>query len=662
MPNTGTGDEGVPRKSVVDRSELHDSVGPREDFFQYVNGKWFRAHPIPADQSSWGVDYVLKDRVDHDLKAIVEELQSDAAATGDRQRVRDFYATAMDEAAIERAGLAPLQPELDQIAALKTPADLVKIIATMHLGLGGPLFCSGVKQNDKKSDEYAFHLGQGGTSLPEKSYYVEDDTHSRHIRSEFVKHMTRMFVLLGDNPARAAQQAQTVLALETRLAQAQMSPVELRDPEPQYNRMSRREAGQHAPSFDWDLYYQILGTPQVTDVIVTQPAFLKRVEELLKTTSMADWQTYLRWHLVDSSAPYLSRRFVDEDFNFSGKLLGGAEKLKPRWQRAIEALDANLGEALGRLYVEKHFSPKAKQRVNVLVDNIVAAYAARIRNLDWMSPATKEKALAKLQAIGRKLGYPDKWRDYSALTIQRDSYVRNLIRVHQFESRRELARLGGPVDRTEWDMTPPAINAYYNPNMNEICFPAGILQPPYFDADADDALNYGGIGAIIGHELTHGFDDEGCKFDAAGNMVNWWTPEDKAKFDERTKRMVAQFNTCVPVKGVHINGELTLGENIADLGGLAIAFDAYQRAVQGQAVPETDGFTGPQRFYISFAICWRDTDRDELLTNRLRTDPHSPPKFRVLVPLSNLPSFIDAFEVKHGDTMWRAPTDQAAVW
>lgn len=655
-------DQGVPRRSIVDRSELDESVGARQDFFQYVNGKWCKQHPIPPDQSSWGVDYVLKDRVDNDLKVILENLQSDTAATGDRQKVRDFYATAIDEAAAERAGITPLKPELDQIAAMKTTEDLVRMVVAMHLAAMQPLFSSGVSQDEKKSDEYAFHLGQAGTILPEKSYYVDDDEHSRHVRAEYVKHMERMFQLLGDDEGAAANHAQTVLMLETRLAQAQFSSVELRDVEKQYNRMTRAEAAQLAPSFNWNVYYQQIGTPQVKDVIVAQPAFMNRLEELLKQTSMEDWRTYLRWHLIHESAPYLSNAFVDENFSFFGKELGGAEKLKPRWKRAVDDVNHNIGEALGRFYVEKHFSPKAKQRVNELVDNLQAAYAEHIRNLDWMNPTTKEKALAKLKTMGRKLGYPDKWRDYSTLVIARDSYLRNMLRAHEFESRRHLARLGGPVDRTEWDMTPPTINAYYDPSMNEICFPAGILQAPYFDADADDALNYGGIGTIIGHELTHGFDDQGCKFDAAGNMVNWWTDQDKARFEERTKRVVQQFNACVAVKDVHINGELTLGENIADLGGLVIAIDAYRQAIRGKTVPEIDGYKGIQRFFIGYAICWRDIDRDELLINRLRQDPHSPPKFRVLVPLSNLPAFIDAFGVKPGDGMWRSPTNRAEVW
>jgi putative endopeptidase len=661
-PAIGEVDQGVPRKSIVNRSEFDDSFGPRKDFFQYVNGKWLKAHPIPPDQASWGVDNVLKDRVDGDLKETVEELQADKAATGDRQKVRDFYATAMDEAAIQRDGIAPLKPELEQIAAMNTPDDLVRMVAAMHLAMGEPLFGANVSQDEKKSDEYAFHLTQAGTILPEKSYYVDDDEHSRHIRAEYVLHMTRMFKLLGDDEATAGKHARIVLMLETKLAQAQMSSVELRDVEKQYNRMSRSEAAKLAPRFNWDLYYQLIGTPQVKDVIVAQPAFMKRMDELLSSTPMEDWRTYLRWHLVHESAACLSDAFVDEDFTFFGKLLRGAERLKPRWKRAVDAVNHNIGEALGRLYVEKYFSPKAKRRVNELVDNLQAAYAEHIRNLDWMSPATKEKALAKLKSMGRKLGYPDKWRDYSALTINRESYLRNTIRAREFESHRELARLGGPVDRMEWGMTPPTINAYYDPSMNEICFPAGILQAPYFDADADEAMNYGGIGAIIGHEMTHGFDDQGNKFDAAGNMVNWWTDRDKAKFQEHTRRIVQQFSACVAVGTVHINGELTLGENIADLGGLVIAIDAYKRAVQGKVVPEIDGFTGMQRFFLSYAICWRATDRDALLTNRLRTDPHSPPKFRVLVPLSNLKAFDDAFEVKPGDGMWRAPADRAEVW
>ncbi len=656
------GDNGVPRRSVVNRGEFDDAVGPGRDFFQYVNGKWFKAHPIPADQTSWGVDYVLHDRVQNDLKTIAEELQADPAAADDRQKVRDFYATAMDEGEIQKAGITPLRPELDQIAAIKTAEDLVRVVASMHQGGAGPLFGSNVSQDEKKSDTYALHLCQGGTVLPERSYYVDDDEHSTHIRREYLAHMSRIFRLLGDDQPAADARARTVLALETRLAQAQMNSVELRDVEKQYNRMNRIDLAKLVPSFNWDTYFQLLNVANANEMIVAQPAFMKRLEEMLLQVSMEDWRTYLRWHLLCEAAPYLSDPFADENFNFFGRLLGGAEKIKPRWKRAIATINSDIGEALGRLYVEKHFSPEAKRRVSLLVDNLLAAYAERIRTRDWMSPATKEKALVKLHAIGRKLGYPDKWRDYSALKIVRDSYLRNTLRARQFESRRQFARLGGPVDRGEWGMTPPTINAYYDPAMNEICFPAAILQPPYFDAAADDALNYGGIGSIIGHELTHGFDDQGCKFDAAGNMINWWTDQDKARFDERTKLLVKQFSACVAVEDVHINGELTLGENIADLGGVAISFEAFKRATAGKEVPQIDGFTGAQRFFLSYAICWRDIDRDELLKNRVRTDEHAPPHFRVLVPLSNFRPFYDAFGVKPGDPMYRPEPDRAEVW
>jgi putative endopeptidase len=662
VPKTIEGERGLQTKSVVVRSELDESIRPGNDFFEYVNRKWDAAHPIPADQSSWGVGYLLEERVNMDLRAIAEELQTDGAASGDRQKIRDFYATAMDEKGIARDGVSPVGPEMEAIAGIKNSDDLARFIALAHLEGMQPLFTAYSSPDEKKSDRYSLHLFQGGTVLPEKSYYVDGDERSKEIRSEYLKHMTRMFKLLGDDETAALKYGQTVLGIETRLAEAQMNSVELRDVEKQYNPMTRAEAAKLTPSFNWDLYYEQLGTGQVKDVIVAQPAFMKRVEEMLKQTTMEDWRVYMRWHLIHSAAPCLSEAFVEEDFSFFGKVLNGAEKLKPRWKRVVSALDSEIGEALGRLYVEKHFSAKAKQRVNELVDNLMAAYAEHLRKLEWMTPATKEKALAKLHAIGRKLGYPDKWRDYSALTIGRDSYLRNAMRARQFESRRQLARVGGVVDREEWGMTPPTINAYYDPNMNQICFPAGILQAPYFDADADDALNYGGIGAIIGHEMTHGFDDQGCKFDGAGNMVDWWTAEDKAKFDERTKRVVQQFNQCVAVKDVHINGELTLGENIADLGGLVIAIDAYKRATKGKNVPEIDGFTGMQRFFVSYAISWRAYDRDEAMMNQLRVDPHSPAKFRVLVPLSNLPSFIDAFGVKPVDAMWRRPKDRAEVW
>jgi len=647
--------------SAINPGEFAAAVSPRNDFFQYVNGHWLKSHPIPPDRSGWGVDAELQERSQQDLKTIAERLQADSSATGDRQKIRDFYATAMDAAKLNSDGLQPLAPELARIGEMAGPADLARVLARLHRIGCGPLFSTSVDQDQKRSDRYALYLSQGGTILPEREYYLGDDPESRKIRQAYREHVRRMFMLLGDSQAVATTEAGTVLAMETRLAEKQMTPVELRDPEPQYNKMTLVQLAELAPDVDWGLYLRSIGAADVKEVIVCQPEFLKRVDELWRQVPQADWQTYLRWHLATKTAPSLSDPMVEEDFRFE-QILGGAKELKPRWKRAIETIDEMMGEALGRIYVEQRFDAQAKQRINELVDNLIAAYGDRINTRKWMGAATRTKALAKLATMRRKLGYPDKWRDYSALSIRTDQYLQNCFRASEFEFHRRLARLDQPVDVTEWQMTPPSVNACYNANTNDITFPAGILQPPFFDARADDALNYGGIGAVIGHEMTHGFDDQGSKYDAAGNLANWWTAKDRAGFDACAAKLVRQFNACIAIDSLHVNGELTLGENIADLGGVSIAMDAYNRTLKGKPAPVIDGLTGPQRFFLSYAICWRNEYQPEQLKVLLRTDEHAPPRYRVLVPLSNMPAFLNAFGVKKGDAMYRAPADCAEVW
>ena len=648
-------------RSTINTGEFDVAVGSRTDFFQHVNGTWLKNHPIPPDQAVWGVDKELQERSLQDLKAIAEKLLTDSGATGERQQIRDFYATAIDTAKLNGAGLQPLGPELTRIGGVGGTAELARVLAHLHRIGCGPLFSAYVDQDQKQSDRYALYLSQGGTLLPERGYYLGDDPESRRIRQAYRDHLQRMFILLGDSQDLAATEAGTVLALETRLAEKQMTPVELRDPEPQYNKMTLARLAELAPDVDWGIYLQSIGAGNVKDVIVCQPEFLKRVSELWRQVPPADWQTYLRWHLASSAAPNLSDPFVEEHFRFE-QTLGGAKELKPRWKRAIETLDALIGEALGRVYVEQRFGAREKQRINELVDNLIAAYGERIRSRPWMGAETQAKALAKLATMRRKLGYPDHWRDYSALSIRTDHYLLNCFRAAEFEFRRRLSRLGQPVDVTEWTVTPPTVNACYNATTNDITFPAGILQPPFFDARADDALNYGGIGAVIGHEMTHGFDDQGSKFDAAGNLANWWTPADRASFHARAAQLVAQYNACIPSDAMHLNGDLTLGENIADLGGLCIALDAYNRSLKGQPAPVIDGLTGLQRFFISYAISWRNQYHAEQLKVMLRTDEHAPARFRVIVPLSNMPAFLDAFGVQKGDAMFRAPEDRAEVW
>ena len=648
-------------RSRIIPGELDAAAGPRTDFFRYVNDAWLKNNPIPPDRSGWGVDAELQERSQQDLRDIAEGLLADSGATGDRQKIRDFYATAMDAAKLNGAGLQPLDPEFARIGGVAGAADLARVLARLHIIGSGPLFSTYVDQDQKRSDRYALYLSQGGTILPEREYYLGDDPESREIRQAYRDHLRRMFILLGDAPAVATAEAATVLALETRLAEKQMTPVELRDPESQYHKMTLAQLAELAPEVDWGLYLRSIGASGVKEVIVCQPEFLKRVGELWRQVTPADWQTYLRWHLASSAAPHLSDPFVEEDFRFE-QVLGGAKELKPRWKRAIETIDALMGEALGRAYVEQRFGAQAKQRINELVDNLIAAYGDRIRTRQWMGAETRAKAQAKLAAMRRKLGYPEKWRDYSALSIRPDHYLLNCFRAAEFEFRRHLSRLDQPVDVTEWLITPPSVNACYNATTNDITFPAGILQAPFFDVQADDALNYGGIGAVIGHEMTHGFDDQGSKFDAAGNLTDWWTATDRASFQARAAKLVDQYNACVPIETLHINGELTLGENIADLGGLCIALDAYNRSLMGKPAAVIDGLTGLQRFFISYAISWRNAYQPEHLKVMLRTDEHAPARFRVLVPLSNMPAFLDAFGVKQGDAMYRAPADRAEVW
>jgi predicted metalloendopeptidase len=520
----------------------------------------------------------------------------------------------------------------------------------------------GVRQDEKQSNVYAIYVYQGGLGLPERDYYLGKTEDSKRIRDEYRKHVAKMLELVGDSPEAATTGADTVLRIEAELAEASRTPVQLRDREKQYNKLTFAKLVALTPQLDWKLYFKTAAVGEPADLIVGQPEFLTRLNELLGAVPAAEWRTYLRWHLVSSKAPFLSSKFEDEDFRFSSGVLRGVKQMQPRWKRAVQAVDGMMGEALGRLYVEKYFKPAAKERMDELVKNLIVAYRERLQSRDWMGPETKKHALEKLAAITPKIGYPDKWRDYSALEIRDDSYAENVVRAEMFEVRYRLSKLGKPVDRTEWGMTPPTVNAYYNPSMNEIVFPAGILQPPFFNANADDAVNYGAIGAVIGHEITHGFDDQGSRYDLDGNMRNWWTSDDRARFNAKTDKLVKQYDAQVPLEKLHVNGRLTLGENLADLGGVAIAYAAYQKSLHGQPAPVIDGFTGPQRFFIGFAQVWRGTSRDAEQRLRLRTDPHSPPIVRATVPVSNIQAFYDAFGIKPGDAMYREPQERVEVW
>jgi putative endopeptidase len=652
-----------PLASGIDRTDFDASAKPGDDFFQYVNGNWLKKNPIPAEYSRWGAFSKLRDDNLANLRKILEGLsdQNDTLE-GNKRKLRDFYATAMDQAKLNEQGVKPLADEFARIDKIKNVDDLVAELG--HLSATGipVLFHFSVDQDEKQSTRYAIQFWQGGLGLPERDYYLGDSDDSKRIRTAYQEHVAKMLELLGDSPKDAAAGAKAVLAIETKLAEASRKPVDLRDREANYNKMNLQELAELVPSVKWNSYWRAVDVQNPEDCIIGQPEFMKRVNELLSSVPIDEWKTYLRWHLIHATAPYLSEPLEKENFNFYSGVLRGVKEMQPRWKRAINTIDRQMGEALGQLYVEKYFPPAAKKRMDELVKNLMVAYRERIETRDWMSPETKKEALNKLSTVTPKIGYPSKWRDYSKLDIGTDSYVQNVLRAEAFETARRVSRLHKPVDRDEWSMTPPTVNAYYNPNLNEIVFPAGILQPPFFDPNVDDAKNYGSIGAVIGHEITHGFDDQGSRSDANGNLRNWWTADDRTHFNAKTDKLVKQYNECNPIEDLHINGKLTLGENLADLGGITIAYAAYQKSLAGKPAPVIDGFTGPQRFYMGYAIVWRESIRDAELKMMLRTNPHSPDRFRTLVPISNVQTFYDAFSVKPGDKMYRPPEERVEVW
>jgi putative endopeptidase len=648
--------------SGIDRATFDTSIKPGENFYQYVNGEWIKQNPIPAEYSRWGAFMKLRDDNLIILHDILEGLSPTEPLSGERQQLRDFYRTAMDVAKRDEQGAKPLEGRLARIEKIASAADLVQLLGELRAEGSSQLFGLFVDQDEKRSTHYAVYIHQGGQGLPERDYYLGKSEDSEKIRAQYLEHVAKILMLLGDGEEAARAGAETVLKIETQLAEGSRTPVELRDREANYNKESLAELAKLVPNLDWQKYLIATGIPDTQDIIVGQPEFLTKLNELLSSVPVADWKVYLRWHVAHSLAPHLSSVFENENFRFYNQVLRGAKEMQPQWKRAVAAVDGNLGEQLGKLYVEKYFVPAAKERMDQLVKNLMLAYHERIETRDWMGSETKQKALAKLATVVPKIGYPTKWRDFSGLEIKNDGFAANVLRAREFESRYRFSKLGGPVDRLEWHMTPPTVNAYYNPSLNEIVFPAGILQPPFFNLAADDAVNYGGIGAVIGHEISHGFDDQGSRSDAEGNLVNWWTDEDRAKFTAKTDKLVAQYEACALLDDLHVNGKLTLGENIADLGGVTIAYAAYQKSLGGKPAPVIDGFTGAQRFFIGFAQVWRGNIRDADQRLLLRTDPHSPGQFRTLVPLSNVPAFYEAFGVQPGEKLYRAPAERAEIW
>jgi len=646
-------------------ANMDNTVKPTDDFYQFVDGNWLKNNPIPQSESSWGSFNELHEKNTSKLKAILEDAVADKTAKpgSNTQKIGDFYSLAMDSVKLNKDGASPLKEEFDLIDKITNKDDLIKTVAHLQtLGISA-LFEGYVAQDPKINTLYIPQLSQGGIGLPDRDYYTNKDARTLGIQKAYLEHITNMFKLLGDKPNVAEKNAKTVFNIETNLAKASMTNIELRDPEKQYNKKTFKELSDLTPSINWIAYLNEIGIDSVTDVIVCQPEFFKEVFHSINTVPINDWKTYLRWTLINQTAGKLSDDFVNEQFKFNGTVLMGTPALKQRWKRALAATDGSLGDALGQLFVEKYFSEESKKRVGEMVDNLIAAYRVRINSRDWMSEETKKQAMTKLDKVMKKLGYPDKWKDYSTLDIKHDSYVQNFMRANTYTFKEMINKLGKPIDRTEWGMTAPTINAYYNPSMNEIVFPAGIMQPVFFNPEADDAVNYGSMGAIIGHELTHGFDDQGAQYDADGNLKNWWTKEDLAKFKVKTNMLVKQFDSYVAIDSVHVKGELTLGENIADLGGLTISYYAFKKSLEGKPVPpKIDGYTAEQRFFMAWAQGWRVNVRPEFLKNMVQTNPHSPGNFRANGPPSNMQEFYDAFGVKEGDKMYRPKAERAEIW
>jgi putative endopeptidase len=647
--------EGKPTSWGFETANLDKTCKPCDDFYQFAMGGWMKSNPIPPEYPSWGTFAQLADKNQQNLKLILEAAAIAKAAPGSsEQKIGDFYASCMDTTAIEAAGTKPLEPELARIASLKGTADLPALAESLHSRGVGVLFRFNSTQDAKDSTQEIGAAFQGGLGLPEREYYLKQDDKSKVLREAYQKHIAKMLELLGDSADQSGAEASAIMKIETALATASMKNTDLRDPEKTYHKMMLADLKTLTPNFSWEAYFKAAGHPELKEINVGQPEFFKALDALLIATPIDDWKTYLRWHLVHSAASGLPEKFVAEDFDFSGKTLTGAMEIQPRWKRCVQATDRVLGEALGQVYVQKHFPPEAKARALEMVHNLIAALHDDLQTLPWMGSETRAQATAKLAAFALKIGYTDKWRDYSALKIDRQSYAANQLRGAEFDFARRLNKIGKPVDRTEWGMTPPTVNAYNNSSMNEIVFPAGIMQPPFYDPKADDAVNYGGMGAVIGHEITHGFDDHGSKFDSKGNLKDWWSPDDLNNFKARAACVSDQFDGYVVDGDLHENGKLVLGESIADLGGLTIAYAAYEKSLAAKPrPPEKDGFTPEQRFFLGWAQVWGANQRIEFARLMANTNPHPLPKLRGNGPLSNMAEFATAFGCKKGEPMVR---------
>ncbi|HVN99079.1 MAG TPA: M13-type metalloendopeptidase [Steroidobacteraceae bacterium] len=655
----------APLGSGIELQYIDDSVRPQDDFYQHVNGKWLATFQIPPDKVSYDPWDKLIDDAQQHSRDIIEGLQKHAdPAEPEQQKLADLYTSFMDEAAVEKLGLAPLAKEFAAIDALKDKQQIAGQIAHFNrIGVAAP-FSEYVHQDAKDATRYVFELHQDGLGLPDRDYYLQNDPKLKQARDQYLQHVRKMLQLAGDKDA--AGEARQILALETALAKLQWTKVANRDPVKTYNKVELDKLPKLAPGIDWPAYLSAAGVAGATDyLVIKQPSYFTGLSAVLASTPLPVWKTYFRWHLLSGMAPYLPKAYVDENFAFYGTALSDVPQIRPRWKRGVSLVENEMGEALGKIYVARYFPPQSKARMDQLVKNLLAAYRADIDKLDWMSAETKQKAQEKLARFTPKIGYPSKWRDYSALQTAHDDLMGNVMRANEFEYDRNLKKLGQPIDRTEWFMTPQTVNAYYNPEMNEVVFPAAVLQPPMFNPAADDAVNYGGIGAVIGHEISHGLDDRGSQYDGNGNLLGtpgWFTKDDYKRFREKTKALVAQYSAREPVPGFHVNGELTLGENIADNSGLAIAYKAYQISLGGKPAPVLDGLTGDQRFYMGYSHIWMQKIRTNEAILELKTDPHSPEPLRGQLPLMNQPAFYEAFGVKPGDKMYLPPEKRVSLW
>ncbi len=646
----------------IDRDNMDLSADPSENFYQYANGGWLKKNPIPGDKARHGSFDVLADESQKKVKDLVENTAKGEQTDPVAKKIGTFYKIGMDTEKINQEGYTPIKPLLEKVYSINNTNDITSIVATFHQHGISALFNLYPEQDKKNSEMVIAHISQGGLGLTDRDYYFAEGERAEKMRAAYLAMVKKAFMLLGNTDSEATEMAASVMITETKLAEVSMTRLERRDPKATYNKMKVDDIINNAPDFKWKEYFTQLGLQDLLVANVEQPEFVKGMNNLISTTGINEWKNYLTWKLINSTSPYLSEDFVNNNFNFYGKTLMGANEIQPRWKRVLRSTNGALSEAIGQLFVAKYFPPEAKERMLELVANLKTAFGARINNLDWMDTATKVKAKEKLDGITVKIGYPDKWRSYTKLEVKDDSYVMNVLRANKFNEEYYLSQIDKPVDRAQWYMPPQMVNAYYNPGMNEIVFPAAILQPPFFNMEADDAVNYGAIGVVIGHEMTHGFDDQGRKYDKEGNLHDWWTPEDSERFEMRTQTLINQFNGFVVIDDMHADGKLSLGENIADLGGLNISLEAFYLTKQYKENMGYDGFTPVQRFFLGYAHIWAQNIRDAEIIRRTKEDVHSLGKFRVNGPLPNMPEFIEAFSIKENSPMHLPIESRAKIW